>query len=67
MVVREMRGGRDNDPAFNSRMNPKGVWADLIRARFRVACRKAAIGKARFELDCSRFRPPQLDGQLPLF
>jgi DNA repair photolyase len=66
-IVREMRGGRDNDPAFHSRMNPKGVWADLIRARFRVACRKAAIGKARFELDCSRFRPPQLDGQLPLF
>jgi DNA repair photolyase len=65
-IVREMRGGRDNDPNFHSRMNPQGVWADLIRARFRVACRKAGIGKARFELDCSRFRPPQPDGQLSL-
>ncbi len=65
-IVREMRGGRDNDPNFHSRMNPQGVWADLIRARFRVACRKAGIGKGRFELDCSRFTPPEVDGQLRL-
>lgn len=66
-IVREMRGGRDNDPNFHSRMNPQGVWADLIRARFRVACRKAGIGKGRFELDCSRFRAPEVGGQLRLF
>ena len=65
-IVRDMRGGRDNDPDFHSRMNPQGVWADLIRARFRVACRKAGIGKTRFELDCSHFCQPRLDGQLPL-
>lgn len=65
-IVRQMRGGRDNDPDFHSRMNPQGVWADLFRARFRLACRKAGIGKAKFELDCSRFRPPQSDGQLSL-
>jgi DNA repair photolyase len=65
-IVREMRGGRDNDPNFHSRFNPKGVWADLIRARFAVACRKAGIGKARFVLDCTRFRPPASDGQLAL-
>jgi DNA repair photolyase len=65
-IVREMRGGRDNDPNFHSRMNPQGIWADLIRARFRVACRKAGIGKARFELDCSKFRAPEAGGQLRL-
>ena len=65
-IVREMRGGRDNDPNFHSRFNPQGVWADLFRARFRIACRKAGIGKARFEFDCTRFRPPQSDGQLSL-
>jgi DNA repair photolyase len=65
-IVREMRGGRDNDPNFHSRMNPQGVWADLIRARFKVACRKAGIGKSRFELDCSRFRAPEVGGQLRL-
>ncbi len=65
-IVRQMRGGRDNDPNFHSRFNPQGVWADLFRARFKLACRKAGIGKGHFELDCSRFRPPQIDGQLSL-
>lgn len=65
-IVREMRGGRDNDPNFHSRFNPKGVWADLIRARFNVACKRAGIGKSRFELDCANFRPPRTDGQLSL-
>ncbi len=65
-IVREMRGGRDNDPNFHSRMNPQGVWADLIRARFRVACRKAGIEKARFVLDTAQFRPPESDRQMRL-
>ncbi len=65
-IVRDMRGGRDNDPNFHSRFKAQGVWADLIRARFAVACRRAGIGKARFDLDCSRFRPPDLGGQLSL-
>lgn len=66
-IVQSMRGGRDNDPDFFTRMKPKGVWADLIRTRFRTACRRAGIGQADFPLDCSRFRPPALDGQLSLF
>jgi len=66
-IVRSMRNGRDNDPAFFSRMQPRGVWADLLRTRFRVACKRAGIGKQRFELDCSRFRPPEVGGQMRLF
>jgi DNA repair photolyase len=66
-IVQSMRGGRDNDPDFFTRMKPKGVWADLIRTRFRTACRRAGIGQADFPLDCSQFRPPVLDGQLSLF
>jgi DNA repair photolyase len=65
-IVREMRGGRDNDPNFHSRFNPQGVWPDLIRARFKLACKRAGIGKVRFELDCSRFEAPELGGQLRL-
>ncbi len=60
-IVRSIRGGRDNDPDFFTRMKPSGVWADLFRARFRLARKRAGIGKARFELDCSRFRPPEGD------
>lgn len=65
-IVRSIRGGRDNDPNFFSRMRPSGVWADLFRARFRIACRRNGIGKANFELDCSGFRKPAIGGQLQL-
>lgn len=65
-IVRSIRGGRDNDPDFFTRMKPSGVWAELFRSRFRVACKKAGIGKAKFELDCSRFRRPEVSGQMRL-
>ncbi|KPP96562.1 PA0069 family radical SAM protein [Erythrobacter sp. HL-111] len=65
-IVRSIRGGRDNDPDFGTRMKPEGVWADLFRSRFALACKRAGIGKHRFELDCSRFRPPEAGGQMRL-
>ena len=70
-IVRSIRAkdgqGRDNDPDFFTRMKPRGVWADLFRARFRLACKRAGIGKTRFELDCSQFRRPEVSGQMRLF
>ncbi|MEM7688294.1 MAG: PA0069 family radical SAM protein [Pseudomonadota bacterium] len=70
-IVQSMRAkndkGRDNDPDFFTRMQPKGVWADLLRSRFRTACKRAGLGKHRFELDCTRFRPPEVGGQMRLF
>ena len=65
-IVRAIRNGRDNDPEFFSRLKPNGVWADLLRARFAIACRRAGIGKIRFELDTGGFRPPRSDAQLRL-
>jgi DNA repair photolyase len=70
-IVRSMRGGRDNDPNFHTRMRPNGVWADMFRARFRLACKRLGVGHGktapRFELDCSSFRPPEVGGQMRLF
>jgi hypothetical protein len=65
-IVQSIRGGRDNDPNFFSRMKPSGVWADLLRARFALACKRAGIAKQRFELDCTKFRPPATGGQMRL-
>ncbi|MFC4295418.1 PA0069 family radical SAM protein [Novosphingobium tardum] len=65
-IIRSVREGRDNDPGFFSRMKPQGVWADLFRTRFRLACKRAGIDQVRLELDCSAFRKPALDGQLSL-
>ncbi|MHA6333403.1 PA0069 family radical SAM protein [Qipengyuania sp. CAU 1752] len=65
-IVRSIRDGKDNDPSFFSRLKPSGVWADLFRARFALACKRAGIGKTHFELDCSAFRKPPQGGQLRL-
>jgi len=66
-IVQSVRGGRDNDARFFTRMKPTGVWADLIRARFRIACARHGIGKAEIDLDCSQFIAPNIDKQLRLF
>lgn len=66
-VVQSVRGGKDNDAQFFTRMKPNGIWADLLRTRFRVACRKHGIGKAKIDLDCSQFKKPSPHGQLDLF
>lgn len=63
-TIQSMRSGKDYDSAFFARMRPQGVWADLIRTRFRIACKRAGIPQTRAVLDCSQFRPP---GQLSLF
>ena len=58
--------GRDNDGNFFSRMKPRGVWADLFRARFRLACKRSGIAQAKIVLDCSGFRKPEVGGQMRL-
>ena len=65
-IVRSIRGGKDNDPDFFTRLKPSGVWADLFRARFRLACKRAGLGKEKFALDCTQFRRPEMGGQLRL-
>ncbi len=66
-IIRSVRGGKDNDPQFNSRMKPDGVWADLFRRRFRLACTRLEMDADReFSLDCSHFRRPDANGQLSL-
>ncbi len=65
-IVHSVRDGRDNDPGFFTRMKPQGVWADVFRARFKVACQRLAMNEERLELDCSQFRRPSADGQMQL-
>jgi DNA repair photolyase len=66
--VRDMRGGRDYDADFATRMKGSGLWSDLVRQRFDKACARFDLGRGRFELRTDLFRPPQLDGpQLALF
>ncbi|MCK9542321.1 MAG: PA0069 family radical SAM protein [Novosphingobium sp.] len=65
-IVQSIREGRDNDPAFFTRMRPEGVWANLFRRRFRVAMRRLGMAGIRIGLDAGRFRRPDTSGQLML-
>ena len=66
-LIRQMRGGRDNDPRFGHRMRGTGPLAELLRSRFHSACRRAGLNLARgAPLDVSLFRPPGVEQQLTL-
>ncbi|WP_419808140.1 PA0069 family radical SAM protein [Sphingomonas sp.] len=62
-IIRSLRadqhGGRDNDPAFFTRMQGSGPWADLLRTRFHRACRRHGVSNERVQLRCDLFRAPR--------
>ncbi|MEO7564762.1 MAG: PA0069 family radical SAM protein [Sphingomicrobium sp.] len=57
-TINAMRGGRDNDPNFFSRMRGQGPWADLLRTRFDLACKKYGLAQAKLGLRTDLFVPP---------
>ncbi|CAG4893124.1 hypothetical protein R69919_01607 [Paraburkholderia gardini] len=73
--VRDMRGGKDYDASFATRMKGEGLWADLLKQRFHNAARRLGLNeRQRGILDMSQFRriemvkPPLPDNpQLDLF
>jgi DNA repair photolyase len=66
-MVQDIRGGRDNDPDFFTRMKGRGVWPQLIRQRVRRAAREHGMDRRFPPLRCDLFRPPERDGQMELF
>ena len=66
--VREIRGGRDNDARFGTRMHGEGIWASLLRQRFDKACARLGLNRERIELDLTAFRRPAAEAaQASLF
>jgi DNA repair photolyase len=59
--VRQIRGGRDNESEFGSRMRGAGRYAELFEQRFALATRRLGLDRndGRFDLDTTRFKPPQ--------
>lgn len=72
-IVKQVRGGRENDPNFGSRMSGSGNFSELIDKRFDLACRRFGLNSeynhmaSRGGLDCSLFQPPGSKAQIPLF
>jgi DNA repair photolyase len=66
--VHSIRGGRDNDPCFGTRMKGQGADAALLRQRFDLACRRLGLEpRMTASLNAGVFRPPvQGSSQLAL-
>lgn len=67
-LVQDMRGGRDYEAVFHTRMRGRGPYADMIAARFQIAARRIGFNTAMRKLDISQFRiPPRPGDQMDLF
>ncbi len=62
--IRDMRGGKLNDPSFHSRMQGRGIFADQLNGLFRIACMKAGILSGPPLLSSNSFRRPCGQGSL---
>ena len=66
-LVRDTRGGKENDPGFGSRMSGRGPYAWQIGRRFELACKRLGLNKTRRKLRADLFtRPVQPGEQLAL-
>jgi DNA repair photolyase len=67
--VRDMRGGRLNDPRFGHRLRGQGPYAGMIASRFTLACRRLGLNAtAAPTLDTAQFiRLPGAPEQADLF
>ncbi len=68
--VRDMRGGKDYDASFGTRMKGEGVWARLLAQRLAKAKARFGLDREHAALDLTQFTkplPPSKDGQADLF
>ena len=56
--IREMRGGKLNDPRFGSRMSGEGIFAEQIKALHKISCKKAGLKRSEYKLSTEHFRVP---------
>jgi DNA repair photolyase len=63
-LIQDMRGGRDNDPRFGTRMRGTGPIAELLRSRFKLACKRLDLNSGSREMpeNTHLFRPPVVEG-----
>ena len=61
-LVRQMRGGKDYDPDWGTRMKGQGPLADLMRVRFQAARKRYGLDFSFDGLDLDRFKVPSKAG-----
>jgi DNA repair photolyase len=58
-LIREMRGGKDYDSAWGTRMKGTGPYAWMIGRRFEMTCEKLGLNISRTQLTTEHFRKPK--------
>ena len=63
-LIQDMRGGRDNDPRFGTRMRGTGPIAELLRGRYKLACKRLGLncGSREMPQNTRLFKPPVVEG-----
>ncbi len=61
-LMRSMRGGKEYDSNWGSRMRGEGPYAKLISQRFHLATRRLGLNRNRLTLDTTKFRRPHAVG-----
>jgi len=54
-LIRDMRGGKDYDSTFGTRMTGAGPYAWLIGRRFENACARLGLNKHKTPLSTAHF------------
>jgi DNA repair photolyase len=66
-LVKSVRGGRENDPNFGTRMSGQGPYAWTIGRRFQLAAQRLGLNEDRLKLRTDLFkRPPRSGEQMSL-
>jgi len=66
-LIRQMRGGKDYDSQWHTRMKGTGPYAEMIAKRFRLAVKRLGLNREHVPLVLNRFeRPRALGEQLAL-
>jgi hypothetical protein len=67
-LVRQMRGGKDYDANWNTRMTGTGPYAQVMARRFHMAVKRLGLNQSPSPLAVHKFkRPSRLGDQLALF
>lgn len=66
-LIRQMRGGKDYDSQWNTRMKGTGPYAEMMARRFHLAVKKHGLNQPSKPMAINSFRrPPRIGDQLSL-
>lgn len=66
-VITQMRGGKEYQAEFGTRMRGTGPFAQFLSDRFNIICKRLGMNKEKINLETHLFRRPATTGQLDLF